>query len=636
LPAVSLEGLADLAGAAVVVRGCRFNRTGQGVRVSGQSGPATPQPCHNVVVRDNTLTDCNGGVVVLGQVTRLQIVGNRFLGAKVTAVQLNNLMAGSSDIQVANNTVVESVRPFSFFGSAARGFFGTGVRFANNLCTRAEGLDLVFFETDDDPKSPGRPGDGRVIARTYVFKSNWREALPAADWEAQGWVPKADKDVLQAKIDGIDRDPKSPTFLRPAKDSPLATQGAGAEDPSLPSYVGAVPPEGVEPWDWDRTWRMPAGAQLLTVSKDEKGGGKYRTITEALKDAKPWATVRVLDDGTYPESLQVNNPDRHRGVSVETVGRATIALPADTAQGIAIRDVPDFRLANFRVTLEELTKPRAFILVVGAVPGVELRGLDLVLSPGALGLGISRVAVPSGGRPVVVRGCTIQGGSRGVDVRDSRGVCLWDNRVSRCEEGIQLSGTLSDVHVAGNAVWGCSGTTIDLEDFRQQSAGVLIANNTLHDSKVLLRIYDYPPYEEYRPGQAELAGNLLFGVAHADMVLLRSPGQPDIPQAADGAPVTAAWAFRNNWRDLTGIYAAEAIPKAPGDRVVERAVFPPSERSRPDFLRPQPDSPLATGGAGSEDPALPRYAGAIPPDGVPRWDWDRTWRARVPNAPPAK
>ena len=44
-------------------------------------------------------------------------------------------------------------------------------------------------------------------------------------------------------------------FLRPPKDSPLAKGGAGATDPALPAYVGAVPPEGVEPWDWEKTWK---------------------------------------------------------------------------------------------------------------------------------------------------------------------------------------------------------------------------------------------------------------------------------------------------------------------------------------------------------------------------------------------
>jgi hypothetical protein len=29
-------------------------------------------------------------------------------------------------------------------------------------------------------------------------------------------------------------------------------------DRSLPAYVGAVPPVGVEPWDWEKTWKMLA------------------------------------------------------------------------------------------------------------------------------------------------------------------------------------------------------------------------------------------------------------------------------------------------------------------------------------------------------------------------------------------
>jgi hypothetical protein len=51
----------------------------------------------------------------------------------------------------------------------------------------------------------------------------------------------------------VGRDPGAPDFLRPAKDSPLATGGAGKDDPALPSYVGAVPPEGTAEWDWEKT-----------------------------------------------------------------------------------------------------------------------------------------------------------------------------------------------------------------------------------------------------------------------------------------------------------------------------------------------------------------------------------------------
>src|SRR5262249_13112018 len=103
------------------------------------------------------------------------------------------------------------------------------------------------------------------------------------------WIPARPNDRLQIPIKVLSRKPGDATFLRPAKDSPLATGGAGAPgkalaslasvvgaapggmgalrhawvaateanafDPSLPAYVGAVPPEGVEPWDWGKTWK---------------------------------------------------------------------------------------------------------------------------------------------------------------------------------------------------------------------------------------------------------------------------------------------------------------------------------------------------------------------------------------------
>ena len=67
-------------------------------------------------------------------------------------------------------------------------------------------------------------------------------------------------DRLEESIKVISRLDKNLDFLRPEKDSRLATAGAGGPnanpvDKSLPPYVGAVPPQGVEPWDWDKTWK---------------------------------------------------------------------------------------------------------------------------------------------------------------------------------------------------------------------------------------------------------------------------------------------------------------------------------------------------------------------------------------------
>jgi hypothetical protein len=55
--------------------------------------------------------------------------------------------------------------------------------------------------------------------------------------------------------DLLSQDAENPDRMRPGKDSPLATQGAGALY-DLPAYIGALPPEGTAPWDWDRTWRV--------------------------------------------------------------------------------------------------------------------------------------------------------------------------------------------------------------------------------------------------------------------------------------------------------------------------------------------------------------------------------------------
>jgi hypothetical protein len=119
---------------------------------------------------------------------------------------------------------------------------------------------------------------------------NWRELQSDKGWH-KGWIPVARADTWKPHIEVMSRDPRHLDFLRPAKDSPLATAGAGAADglartlaaavglahgptaglatwttanrgsafdPSLPAYVGAVPPKGMQPWDWEKTWKALA------------------------------------------------------------------------------------------------------------------------------------------------------------------------------------------------------------------------------------------------------------------------------------------------------------------------------------------------------------------------------------------
>lgn len=62
-------------------------------------------------------------------------------------------------------------------------------------------------------------------------------------------IPLAAKDQ---KLEAGDRPGLAPSkYLKPAKESPLAAEGAGND---LPTYVGAVPQEGVAAWNWQKTW----------------------------------------------------------------------------------------------------------------------------------------------------------------------------------------------------------------------------------------------------------------------------------------------------------------------------------------------------------------------------------------------
>src|SRR5262249_32788771 len=160
----------------------------------------------------------------------------------------------------------------------------------------------------------------------WQLKHNWREVRrpTGVSQIERAWIPPGPTDVIQERIPVLSREVGDVNFLRPTKGSPLATGGAGQTDPWLPSYVGALPPDGVEPWDWDRTWKArgaPGRHQLLTVSK-KKDGAAYQSIKDALKDAKPWATIRVLDAETYPESIILDDPIRHEGIALEAPKRA--------------------------------------------------------------------------------------------------------------------------------------------------------------------------------------------------------------------------------------------------------------------------------------------------------------------------
>jgi hypothetical protein len=241
----------------ITVRNSSFRGLYVGVMILACGAPwnyALAVPARRFVVCNNTFTQCEWGVRLLGAAREVHVVGNRFLSARI-AVQLENLLDGAADILIANNTILESGRALRYWDSEVR---GKNVEVRNNLVLAPVSQDTLFMDSGGDPDKARGPGDGQAVLRVWRWGQNWREGgEPAPGPYRKGWIPRHADDVGQAEIPVLSRDPKDAArFLRPAKDSLLATKGVGGD---LPSYVGAVPPEGVEPWDWERTWKARAG-----------------------------------------------------------------------------------------------------------------------------------------------------------------------------------------------------------------------------------------------------------------------------------------------------------------------------------------------------------------------------------------
>jgi hypothetical protein len=201
------------------------------------------------------VSDCILGIWAGGELSDVHIVGNRAWNCTAT-LQIEHLLSGCSNVLIANNSFLNE-RACIQIRQPSQGVKGIAIR--NNLLLAGKGPDLEF------------QGKNRQQLADFQFDHNWREVRTPSDKipEERNWAPLSPQDIhSKDPIKGMSRDPKDlKTFLRPPKDSPLATGGAGG---GLPSYVGAVPPEEVEPWDWEKTWKALGQKSEKPASKSDK------------------------------------------------------------------------------------------------------------------------------------------------------------------------------------------------------------------------------------------------------------------------------------------------------------------------------------------------------------------------------
>jgi hypothetical protein len=254
--------------APILIQNCTLRGSGAGVLIEGvnRQNLDRPVPSGYVVIRNNTLIGCNEAIQVRGAVYRTHVVGNRILDSHFAAIELQDLLPGTADVLVANNTLMHNRLALRLWDDSTKGqgfLKCKKIRVQNNLVLEPQlEADMILLDHRRGNRDQWSAGDVPSLLNSpeWRFSHNWRELVlrKPAHPNLGHWIPQCPQDRLQVPIQAGSRKLSAPDFLRPPKDSPLATGGAGVEGPTLPPYVGAVPPEGVEPWDWEKTWKALA------------------------------------------------------------------------------------------------------------------------------------------------------------------------------------------------------------------------------------------------------------------------------------------------------------------------------------------------------------------------------------------
>jgi hypothetical protein len=391
-------------------------------------------------------------------------------------------------------------------------------------------------------------------------------------------------------------------------------------------------------------------------------------------------TIRVLDDATYPEYLQIDRPERHRGVTLEVAGKAALRRLPPNSEAVLIRDVPGFSLRGFHFERVQDQIPHSQVHIAGRCPGVVLDRLDMESECVCVNL----YGVPLSGKdaPIVIQNCTLRGARTAVTIegraRDNFDrplpcdhVVIRTNTVAGCEAAVILIGAIHKVHVVGNRIVDSRYLAIELVDLLPGSAEILVANNTMLRCNAGVWIWDdHSKGKDFLQCKSiRVQNNLVFRTTlDADILFSNhrreDPGRPINPDLK-GLLNSPEWRFGYNWREIDlqrGARQAERwIPPDPTDHLPDSIEVLSRQLGDPHFLRPAKGSPLGSSGAGGErfsplrvasavgqaaglsdawmagwvvtqtrgrpDPALPAYVGAVPPEGVEPWDWDTTWKA---------
>lgn len=124
--------------------------------------------------------------------------------------------------------------------------------------------------------------------------------------------------------------------------------------------------------------------------------------------------------------------------------------------------------------------------------------------------------------------------------------------------------------MAGNRIWRTVEDGIHLDSLFAETNDILIANNTLWECGLALRLWD----SAIKGANIRFQNNLVLGAPQADIVFIDSGGDPSEPRGPGNVIALAqAWQCDHNWREV----------KPPA----EPATLPDLGPGKPKFKLPQ-------------------------------------------------
>jgi hypothetical protein len=225
----------------------------EGVMVAG-AAQASSRPSRYIQIRENRITGVFRGIHLQGAVADVQVVGNLAAGCVQEGIGSQDPMPNGGRVLVANNTVFNSDCGLRGWCNPGHDLQAGQIEICNNLLLDNVTGDMVVYVGTSGGNGDVSQEKADAAVHRWRFGGNWRDFSGSAYL-----IPLGAGDHKLTAAVRLERNPSRVDFLRPHAKSKLATGGAGNADPSLPLYVGALPPEGGQAWDWDRTWPARVG-----------------------------------------------------------------------------------------------------------------------------------------------------------------------------------------------------------------------------------------------------------------------------------------------------------------------------------------------------------------------------------------